>query len=56
MSHPDPDAVERAERAVFDEQESNERATAGVGPEADDQADTFAADAERAEAAEDDAD
>jgi hypothetical protein len=42
----DPEAVERAERQVFDEQESNERATAGTSPRDDDQADELADEAE----------
>ncbi len=44
--HPDREAIERA---IFDEQESNERATAGEGPRDEEQADTFAEEAERAE-------
>jgi len=48
MSTPqyDPDAVERAERAVFEEQESNARSTAGTSPRDDEQADELAEEAE----------
>ena len=45
----DPDAVERAERAVFEEQESNARSTAGSSPRDDDQADELAEEAEELE-------
>jgi len=45
----DPGAVERAERAVIEEQESNARSTAGTSPRDDDQADELAEEAEELE-------
>jgi hypothetical protein len=42
--------LEDAERQVFDEQESNERATAGTSPQDDDQADEYAGKAAEDEA------
>jgi hypothetical protein len=48
MTSPDEEA-ERAARQVFDEQESNARATAGVGPRDEQQADELAEEAEELE-------
>jgi hypothetical protein len=42
MSSDDERRLEEAEQAVFDEQESNERATAGTSQRDDDQADEMA--------------
>jgi hypothetical protein len=49
MSTDDERRLEEAEQAVFDEQESNARATAGTSPRDDDQADELAGEAEAAE-------
>ena len=43
------DEAERAARQVFEEQESNARATAGAGPRDEQQADELADEAEEAE-------
>jgi hypothetical protein len=41
----DPERLEDAERQIFEEQQSNARATADSGPRDDDQADELAAEA-----------
>jgi hypothetical protein len=47
----DAKRLEDAEQQVFDEQESNARATAGTGPRDDDQADELATEAADEESA-----
>jgi hypothetical protein len=53
MTGSDAERREDAERQVFEEQESNARATAGTGPRDDDQADELAEEAAADEAAAD---
>ncbi|HEY1487208.1 MAG TPA: hypothetical protein VGF84_13960 [Micromonosporaceae bacterium] len=50
-SDADAKRLEEAEQQVFDEQESNARATAGTSPRDDDQADELAGEAELEEQA-----
>jgi len=51
MTGSDAERLEDAERQVFEEQESNARATAGTGPRDDDQADELAEEAAEDETA-----
>jgi hypothetical protein len=50
---PDEDAIERAQRRVFEEQEANARSTAGAGPRDEDSADEYATEAAEDAAGED---